>query len=76
MNHVYEITAINEFSSAHLIEGIEGPCSRLHGHNWKIEVTILCKKLDQIGFSVDFYWLENLIKEQIITPRSSLYQRT
>lgn len=31
-----------------------GHCSRIHGHNWSIEVIFQCKSLDENGFVVDF----------------------
>lgn len=31
-----------------------GPCSRIHGHNWDIDITFACEKLDDNGFVVDF----------------------
>lgn len=65
MSYLYEVTALSEFSAAHVIAGITGPCSRVHGHNFKLEVTVTCREIDSIGFSVDFYWLEKLIKEQV-----------
>ena len=32
----------------------EGHCSRIHGHNWSIEVVFQCESLDKNGFVVDF----------------------
>lgn len=32
----------------------EGHCSRIHGHNWSIEVVFQCESLDENGFVVDF----------------------
>lgn len=69
----YEITTLSEFSAAHKIEGITGPCSRLHGHNWKLETTIGTDRLDHIGFSIDFYWLDKLIQEKILSKLDHTY---
>lgn len=44
------------FSAAHQLNGLpEGhQCSRLHGHNYTIEVELSSDKLDLYGFVVDF----------------------
>lgn len=41
-------------SSSHSLRDYDGPCSKLHGHNWL--VTVRCKNqvLDKIGMVVDF----------------------
>ena len=42
-----------EFSSAHTLVGHSGPCKKMHGHNWKVEVEITGDKLDKIGMVID-----------------------
>lgn len=73
MSYTYDISITKEFSAAHQIRGISGPCSRLHGHNWKVEVIFSCHSLDKVGFSADFYELEALINKCIITPFDHQY---
>lgn len=44
-----------EFSAAHrLINGYQGKCNHLHGHNYLISVAIKSKFLNNIGFVADF----------------------
>ena len=45
---------ITEFAAAHLLRGYDGPCSRLHGHNWRVEVEVTATSLDAIGMGLDF----------------------
>lgn len=71
--YFYDVSYTCEFSAAHKIHGIDGPCSRLHGHNWKMEVSVTCHKLDDVGFSIDFYWLENLVKNTLLAPLDHQY---
>jgi 6-pyruvoyltetrahydropterin/6-carboxytetrahydropterin synthase len=59
---MYTVTLETEFSAAHLIRGYNGPCSRLHGHNWKVTVEVTTDVLDQLGMSIDFYTLEKKIE--------------
>lgn len=44
-----------EFSSSHQLHGLpdDHPCSRLHGHNYTVKLT-LTGTLDPIGFVVDY----------------------
>ena len=51
---MYTLTTMVEFSSAHTLVGHSGPCKKMHGHNWKVEVEIIGEKLDKIGMIVDF----------------------
>jgi 6-pyruvoyltetrahydropterin/6-carboxytetrahydropterin synthase len=60
---MYTVTIETEFSAAHIIRGYNGPCSRLHGHNWKVTVEARTEMLDTIGMSVDFYVLQKKTEE-------------
>jgi 6-pyruvoyltetrahydropterin/6-carboxytetrahydropterin synthase len=60
---MYTVTIETEFSAAHIIRGYNGPCSRLHGHNWKVTVEAKTDVLDAIGMSVDFYVLKKKTEE-------------
>jgi 6-pyruvoyltetrahydropterin/6-carboxytetrahydropterin synthase len=51
---MYEVTIRDSFSAAHHLRGYRGECSRQHGHNWDVEVSLQCPKLDEQGLSVDF----------------------
>jgi 6-pyruvoyltetrahydropterin/6-carboxytetrahydropterin synthase len=35
-----EISTEVSFSAAHFIDGYQGDCARMHGHNWRIRVTL------------------------------------
>ena len=60
---MYTVTIETEFSAAHIIRGYNGPCSRLHGHNWKVTVEAKTDILDTLGMSVDFYVLQKKTEE-------------
>lgn len=51
---MYEIKIITQFSAAHRLENFYGKCEALHGHNWKVEVTLRGRRLDEAGLLVDF----------------------
>jgi 6-pyruvoyltetrahydropterin/6-carboxytetrahydropterin synthase len=62
---MYTVTIQTEFSASHVIRGYDGPCSRLHGHNWKVTVEAKTDVLDNIGMSIDFYVLQEKTNEII-----------
>jgi 6-pyruvoyltetrahydropterin/6-carboxytetrahydropterin synthase len=51
---MYEVKVITHFAAAHQLRNIGGKCEDLHGHNWKIEVTLRGEKLRDGGLLVDF----------------------
>lgn len=55
---MFEITKKAGFSAAHYLRGYNGPCARLHGHNWTVEVVIRRKTLDDMGMLIDFMDLQ------------------
>ncbi len=50
----YTLKVTTDFAAAHLLRDYPGSCSRLHGHNWKVETEIEAKKLDDVGMALDF----------------------
>jgi 6-pyruvoyltetrahydropterin/6-carboxytetrahydropterin synthase len=63
----FEIRTVRSFSAAHQLRLYDGSLESLHGHNWRVEVTIEAAKLDSIGVVMDFHELERLV-DQIIGP--------
>jgi 6-pyruvoyltetrahydropterin/6-carboxytetrahydropterin synthase len=59
---VYTIAKRFSFSASHKIDGLpaEHPCSRLHGHNYEVEVILQSSILDATGFVCDFRELSAL----------------
>lgn len=63
----FEITATREFAAAHQLRLDDGSLEPLHGHNWRVLVTVGSAKLDAIGVVMDFHELERLL-DRIISP--------
>ena len=51
---MYEITVTSHFSAAHRLRYLHGKCEELHGHNWKVEVSVGSNRLSKEGVVVDF----------------------
>lgn len=52
------ITTTRVFSASHQLKLYDGSWEPLHGHNWRVRVTVSAKKLDKIGVVMDFHDLE------------------
>ncbi len=50
----YALTVRSSFSAAHRLPEYEGNCERLHGHNWRVEITVEAAALDPRGIALDF----------------------
>ena len=59
---MFELSVTASMASAHFLPGYEGPCKNLHGHTWKIEVSVQSASLDKIGMVIDFRVLKKKLK--------------
>ncbi len=50
----YVLKVVTEFASAHTLRDYPGACSRMHGHNWKVELEAVATSLDEVGMGIDF----------------------
>jgi 6-pyruvoyltetrahydropterin/6-carboxytetrahydropterin synthase len=61
----YELTVERTFSAAHALRCYQGPCARVHGHNYRVEVTVAAEELDGLGMVMDFGDLKQVCSEVI-----------
>jgi 6-pyruvoyltetrahydropterin/6-carboxytetrahydropterin synthase len=54
MAATYLLKVVTEFASAHTLRDYPGACSRMHGHNWKVELEAEATELDEVGMGIDF----------------------
>ncbi len=63
---MYFLKSETSFDSAHFLYGYDGKCSNIHGHRWKIEVTVkdlsLQKDGQTKGMIIDFGDLKKALK--------------
>jgi len=60
---MYHLTIQTDFAAAHNLLNYQGDCENLHGHNWKVEVTVAAGELDKSGLAVDFRILKGETKK-------------
>ncbi len=55
---MYKLTIHTSFAAAHCLTHYQGDCENLHGHNWKVEVSVTARELDRAGLGIDFKQLK------------------
>jgi 6-pyruvoyltetrahydropterin/6-carboxytetrahydropterin synthase len=65
MGH-YLLSSEARFSAAHTLAGVD-KCAQLHGHNWKVRITVRVtdQDLDERGMGVDFRAIEQIASDCI-----------
>ncbi len=58
---MFLISVTATFAASHVIPGYPGLCSRLHGHNWTVDVSWASDGLDPLGMAMDFHEAEALL---------------
>lgn len=62
---IIEVTKEFTFDSCHQLLGYEGACKRLHGHTYKLQVTVQ-GKVDHRGLVIDFKDLKKKVNEMLL----------
>jgi 6-pyruvoyltetrahydropterin/6-carboxytetrahydropterin synthase len=64
---MYEVSVDEQFAAAHNLRNYKGKCENLHGHNYKVRVTLAGPQLDDVGLLYDFVHLKQVIQGVIRT---------
>ncbi|MGV6859593.1 MAG: 6-carboxytetrahydropterin synthase QueD [bacterium] len=59
----YTLKILTDFASAHTLRDYPGACSRMHGHNWKIEAEVVATRLNDTGMGIDFKEIKTAARE-------------
>jgi 6-pyruvoyltetrahydropterin/6-carboxytetrahydropterin synthase len=62
---MYEVFVDETFAAAHHLRNYKGKCEDLHGHNYKVRVTLAGPELDGTGLLYDFVHLKQVIQNVI-----------
>jgi 6-pyruvoyltetrahydropterin/6-carboxytetrahydropterin synthase len=62
---MFQVSVEETFSSGHALRGYRGKCENVHGHNYRVRVTLEGPQLDSIGLLVDFTQLKQVMREII-----------
>ena len=66
---MYQLTTEHSFDSAHFLAGYDGKCGNLHGHSWRVLLTVQSETLredrQQKGMCVDFAELKKDLRTEL-----------
>lgn len=62
---MYELTVETVFASAHQLRGYKGKCENIHGHNWRVQVSVTAERLNDIDLAIDFHDLKAMTNEVV-----------
>ena len=65
------ITKKFSFETGHALYGYDGKCKNVHGHSYKLSVTVIGKPISdnsnvKFGMVIDFSDLKKIVKEEIV----------
>ena len=72
MNKI-RITKQFNFETGHALYGYDGACRNVHGHSYKLFVTVIGSPNDdsnnvKYGMVIDFSDLKKIVKEEVVIP--------
>jgi 6-pyruvoyltetrahydropterin/6-carboxytetrahydropterin synthase len=59
---MYEISVDGGFAAGHALRSYKGKCEKIHGHNYKVRLTLAGAKLNAAGLLMDFVDLRAALK--------------
>jgi 6-pyruvoyltetrahydropterin/6-carboxytetrahydropterin synthase len=62
---MYEVVVEQPFSAAHFLKDYPGKCANIHGHNYRVQVTVEGDTLDHLGMLVEFEVIKKALKPWI-----------
>ncbi|WP_298155135.1 6-carboxytetrahydropterin synthase [Flavobacterium sp.] len=65
------ITKQFSFETGHALYGYDGKCKNVHGHSYKLSVTVIGTPIDDVsnvkyGMVIDFTDLKHIVREEIV----------
>ena len=58
---MFEVSVEQTFAAGHALRNYHGKCENVHGHNYRVLVTLQGPELDSIGLLVDFVEVKKLM---------------
>ncbi len=62
---MFEISVDYSFAAGHALRGYKGKCENVHGHNYKVQVTVVGEQLNSTGLLMDFVDLRGAVKKLV-----------
>jgi 6-pyruvoyltetrahydropterin/6-carboxytetrahydropterin synthase len=62
---MFEVSVQQTFAAGHALRNYKGKCENVHGHNYRIQITVTGEQLNSIGLLVDFGDVKREMREVI-----------
>ncbi len=62
---MYEISVDYTFAAGHALRNYKGKCENVHGHNYKLRITVEGEELNSTGLLIDFLDVRAAIKSLV-----------
>jgi 6-pyruvoyltetrahydropterin/6-carboxytetrahydropterin synthase len=62
---MYEVIVEQPFSAAHFLKDYPGKCAQIHGHNYRVQITVEGEALNELGMVVEFEVIKQALKPWI-----------
>jgi 6-pyruvoyltetrahydropterin/6-carboxytetrahydropterin synthase len=62
---MFEVCVEQSFAAGHALRNYHGKCENVHGHNYKVRITVAGERLDATGLLVDFIEVKRLMGDVI-----------
>ena len=60
---MFEVSVEHTFAAGHALRNYRGKCENVHGHNYRLAVTVKGDRLDSVGLLVDFAELKRVMRD-------------
>ena len=70
---IVSVTKSFGFEAAHYLPNYDGACNRLHGHSYKLQVTVEGAVDEASGMIIDFNLLKAVVKEKVVDKYDHQY---
>ena len=51
---MFEVSVEETFAAGHSLRNYRGKCENVHGHNYRVQITVEGEELNSIGLLIDF----------------------
>jgi 6-pyruvoyltetrahydropterin/6-carboxytetrahydropterin synthase len=62
---MFEVSVEQTFAAGHALRNYKGKCENVHGHNYRVQVTLQGESLDDTGLLIDFVEVKSLLNQVI-----------
>jgi 6-pyruvoyltetrahydropterin/6-carboxytetrahydropterin synthase len=60
---MFEVSVEHTFAAAHSLRNYHGKCENLHGHNYRVQVSVEGEALNETGLLLDFKELKHWLRQ-------------